>query len=109
MNISAQPVQLRYRHGTLDLARLSERSGQLRTPIQRVRALPRLDLNKHAGKLVSLSAGEAVQGLPLRFDAKASAALLSGGNPDVSNEWSRDLSGHDDPPNYGRITSIRSF
>ena len=89
-NIAAQPVELGDAYGSLGALRCLERCRQLRPPVERVSALPRLDFGVLAGDLQALGLGEGLDGSALRLQAETRTPLLSGGYAVVGDDRGQD-------------------
>jgi hypothetical protein len=71
-NVTGQPIELRDDHGAglAMTAGLGQRGGELRATIERVRALPRLDLDMLGDDFEALGLGEPGDGGALRLNAE---------------------------------------
>jgi hypothetical protein len=80
MHVSAEPVELSddNRNPFAVMAGIGERGLKLRPTVERVGALPRLDLDKLGLDREPLGLGESGDGGPLRLEAETRAALFCG-------------------------------
>jgi hypothetical protein len=78
MNVAAQPVELRHDHWTLGFPRDADSGGKLWPAIERIGALPRLDLRKGFDDPPTLGFGEPPNGLVLGLQPEAGSALFLG-------------------------------
>jgi hypothetical protein len=84
-HVPAEAIQLRDDDGHLRLAGGGQGGGQDRPAIQGVGALAGFDLDVLGQDGHTLGGGEGGDGGPLRFDAEAALALLTGGDAEIGD------------------------
>ena len=85
-DVAAQPVELGDGDLALGLLRRLQRGLQLRPAVERIGALAGLDLGELGDDLEAFGLGEGGDGLALRFEAEAGAALLLGRDAVIGDE-----------------------